>query len=110
MNDGVMERGYSDEQWKAACVNAGIEKNTPRWNRNYARYIDELPPRGDPATVLAMLDFVIRDSEDGERAGDQEFHGPKCLKFLELLDEVRWNGMSIATAIVLACAALPKEG
>lgn len=115
----MAERGYSEEQWRAACDRAVEVPRCHDWLKcptsvfvqdgagvQHEDGHPKYPPVGDPAAVLAMVNFVF--SYNGET-------------YVSVLTESTrlWSRTnnhtpdtvagSFGAAIVLACAALPKE-
>lgn len=109
-----MTRKYcaiTPEVWRAACENAGIgpcvKCDSPLHNRlafwsevRTWRHKEHLPDVGDLECVLAMFEAKIEMLErDGAKEG----------WWARSIDGYLTHGSTPAAAIVLACAALPKE-
>lgn len=130
----MADRGYSEEQWKAACENARVEQCVDCEGQAYYNihgvvdHDKHWPPLGDPATVLAMLRVLVEKGDGATKLvgyrgiGDGGTMGHRCWFVLPTLGEgfpedeqpLPKTSADIhdspEAAIVLACAALPKEG
>lgn len=128
----MSEQGITPKVWRQACENAGLwtpgqmcsvdqvtcRHPDERWfetdadidARRWAKHEIPPPPLGDPATVLAMLEWLVR------RMGGVEIEtwGRNGFYIGEQVDNRDFPARIVPqtgfiTAIVLACAALPGE-